>query len=72
MVGPNSAGNVVSRSTADEPVVDLSGIKNVKLGPNGLQINPGSNLNSTVKVCPQLLGCAPGYLVCRLHVLAKT
>ena len=50
VVGPNSAGNVVSKSTADQPVVDLGGIKNVKLGPNGLQINPGSNLNSSVQV----------------------
>ena len=59
VIGPDSAGNVVSRSTADQPVVDLAGIKNVKLGPDGLQINHGSALNSTVQVWPHGKGASP-------------
>ena len=35
--GQDHAGTVVSKSTADQPVVAPSGIKNIKLGPNGLE-----------------------------------
>lgn len=48
VIGPDKAGSEVNRA-ADQALGNF-GIKNIKFGPDGLQINEGNRLNSSVTV----------------------
>ncbi|BDA45367.1 hypothetical protein COCOBI_07-1540 [Coccomyxa sp. Obi] len=48
VIGPDKAGSEVNRA-ADQALGNF-GIKNLKFGPDGLQINEGNRLNSSVTV----------------------
>ena len=60
VLGPNKAGDLKDRTLSPyDPTIDMR-LQNVKLGPDGLQINAGSKTNSTVQVLltPGLAGRA--------------
>lgn len=49
VIGPNKVSSDVNRA-ADQAQGTL-GINNLKVGPDGITVNDGNRLNSTVQVC---------------------
>lgn len=65
VLGPNKVGPEVNRA-ADQAQGTL-GINNVKVGPNGIVINDGNRLNSTVQVRPPMVHGEKKWQACPLR-----